>query len=140
MRVSWPCVNSDLWTSDNDDDLETAKDRCLDCPLQQYQACQETGWRHEYGVWGGLSHRDRERLDPLRYARLIRDSRRCADATDRSITSQRDIQISPTVREGTVRARGLDMAARGMTSARVAATLGVSPATVRSWIHRAKAS
>lgn len=135
-----PCSGSsgDRWFSDNQDDIKAAKAGCGRCPRQRFAACREQGWQSEHGVFGGLSAADRRELDPLRMARAGRENRRAADETDRRIILSRN--PSPPTAADATRQRGLEMVARGATSRRTAAILGVAPATVRSWVRRNKAS
>lgn len=58
-----PCRSApDLWFSDNLADIDRAKRNCARCPI--WQECRAWGLDHpdEWGVWGGLSARDRNRM------------------------------------------------------------------------------
>lgn len=49
--------NPDMWFTPSK--YDRAKALCQGCPI--YKQCQEIGWKHEYGVFGGLSEYDRGR-------------------------------------------------------------------------------
>lgn len=54
-----PCMEEeDRWFSDDPEDIEYAKDACLDCPLM-HLGCRDEGWSAEFGVFGALSAEDR---------------------------------------------------------------------------------
>ena len=64
-----------------------AKALCAPCPIRD--ACEEEGWRHPDGVWGGLTPADRRRMDPVRYAAAVANYQMESDAKDRAIIRAR---------------------------------------------------
>ncbi|GAB3847434.1 hypothetical protein GCM10029963_28910 [Micromonospora andamanensis] len=127
-----PCdAAPDVWMSENPEDIERAKDGCLDCPLSRFNACQSEGWRHEFGVFGGLSHVDRERIDPKRYAALSRTLDAAGVRVDKAIIAGR---------EADPRDKAFALLAVGATSREVEAVTGVKAATVRKWAQRSRQS
>lgn len=47
----------DLWFSDDKQERVHARDICRVCPVRP--ACTTDGLREEYGIWGGLTERER---------------------------------------------------------------------------------
>lgn len=85
-----PCsLEPDRWFSSNPHDIAFAKDACLDCPLM-HKGCQEEGWNHTRGVWGGMSSGDRQRADPSRYLAAERAEFRRGTNLDRLVIRLRD--------------------------------------------------
>lgn len=123
--TAFPCQRDpDLWFSEDPADIEAAKFGCGECKLSVYTACQARGWSHEYGVFGGVSADDRRQEDPLRFARLVKQSAKRAADIDRS-------RIINQV---------LAMHAEGVSSQEIGQAVGAKPATVRQWVARAAAS
>ncbi|WP_144121139.1 WhiB family transcriptional regulator [Catellatospora sichuanensis] len=125
--MSYICAkNPDLWFSEVQEEIELAKDGCLDCPLSVYTACRERGWEEEHGVFGGLSSADRRKLNPKRTNSLVRRNVAEASTVDKTLKSAKVT-------------RALDLLSKGLNSTEVAATVGVPPATVRWWLMRHQA-
>lgn len=89
-RIDYPCYSDpDLFHSDAPPDMERAKRMCDDCPLSRFRACQHEGWDNEHGVWGGMSPVDRKAANPLRFASIVRASKRDATRIDATLTRDR---------------------------------------------------
>lgn len=56
----WP--DPDAFFPDRGDESEAVLLLCARCPVQRRCADQAVRERQRYGVWGGLTERDRERL------------------------------------------------------------------------------
>jgi len=122
---AYPCQRDpDLWFSDSPAAMEQAKNLCGDCPISQYTACRAAGWAHEYGVFGGLSHLDRQERRPRVYRDLVRKSRSSADRADRAI----------------IVSRAASLVAGGVSTAEAARRLGVKAPTLRVLLARARAA
>ena len=74
----------DPWFADKTGE---AKRMCRRCPIRQQ--CQDEGWKHPYGVFGGLSPADRRRMDPERYAEAVKAYERESARLDRMILARR---------------------------------------------------
>lgn len=72
----------DLWFSGHPRDIQRAKALCEECPMSVYRNCRAEGWKHEHGVWGGLSAEDRARINPERFRVATFASRRDSKAAD----------------------------------------------------------
>jgi WhiB family redox-sensing transcriptional regulator len=66
-------VDSDLFFPERGDDLSGAKAVCRQCPVRE--DCLEHALvnREHYGIWGGMSERERKRIRRIR-ARLAQAS------------------------------------------------------------------
>lgn len=54
-------VTGDLFFSENLAEINEARSICAQCPVQS--ACLDWGtWNEEYGVWGGMTPRERKKL------------------------------------------------------------------------------
>ncbi|WP_200209067.1 WhiB family transcriptional regulator [Micromonospora coerulea] len=133
-------TNPDLFFSDSPADVEAAKDGCLDCPLSRFNACQAEGWRHEYGVFGGLSGDDRKAADPARYKYLVMGKQYDGARVDKRIIAGRmtETEAAREMGDQSPRDKALALLTAGKTSKEVADTLGVNRNTVRYWAAQAR--
>ncbi|MEU8086375.1 WhiB family transcriptional regulator [Micromonospora sp. NPDC049101] len=132
-------TNPDRWMSDEPADIEAAKFGCEECPLSRFKACQAEGWKHEFGVFGGLSHHDRKALNALRYATTVKALNNDADRTDRQIMADRlaakvaEVSAAQEMGGKSPREQAMVLVGNGLSSREVADSLGVNAATVRYW-------
>lgn len=69
-KIVKPCdSNPELWFSENPADMETAADKCFDCPLML--TCGDKGLTEEHGVWGGILPTDPRRMEYAAQQRIV---------------------------------------------------------------------
>lgn len=124
MNERWyPChYDPDLFFANDAGRTQRAKGLCEQCPLSTFAQCQNDGWAHEYGVFGGLSPEDRRSIDEKRVRCVTQKAVADADRIDRELS----------------RNAMLRMLDGGMPIAEIAQRVGKPPNTVKSYIHRAK--
>lgn len=113
-----PCETTpgDLWFADNHGDgvheLEDMRDTreqrvaaklCEGCPLSRHAACREEGWKHEYGVWGGLTPMMRKRMAPRRYAEAVATAELMSLEVDDIVTDVKGRMELVRIRAGAAR-------------------------------------
>lgn len=121
-----PCrARPDVFFSEDGRDIAAAKTLCQGCPLSQYEDCRREGWRHESGVFGGLSGDDRRALDPKRYAATV--------AANQQVSIDRDVRMV-LGRPDTVQGTAIRLSSLGLSSAKVAKLTGTNANNVRYWL------
>lgn len=145
------CItNPDIYFSDNPEDVKAAKDGCQDCPLKRFNACRREGWNHEFGIFGGLSHVDRQERDPARYEALVESNQAESTAVDTrlgslalleslsgDLTAEQVADALPVVMSDTsLKAKGVALTRAGLNRRQVGTILGVPETTVRTWMYR----
>ncbi|MDG4825978.1 WhiB family transcriptional regulator [Asanoa sp. WMMD1127] len=150
MSDGSPCErNPELWFASRGKDVEAAKAGCEECPLSRYNACREEGWKHEFGVFGGLSHVDRQAIDPKRWNDIRLANRRDSNARDEMIRASENLArlagelsedqrgvargILATERDRVTAGQRM-MSELGMNASQVASLFGVTRDSVYRWV------
>lgn len=137
--------NPDIYFSDNPSDITTAKEGCESCPLKRFNACRTEGFKHEFGVFGGLSPEDRNTAPVVKanqaaannYDELIVATRKLeylgGDFTPEIVKAARAILMDAPDK----RSAGIALNRMGIMHCQIGELLGVSSWAVKKWVVRA---